>query len=100
MKKYLLISVALLAGCTTTTPQVAAVQVVGSPQAVAGCKYLRSVQGDQNLIGGIMLQGAAYRDAINQMKKQTVAAGGNRLYVTNATSGMGGANAIGDSYKC
>jgi len=95
MKKILVISAALLAGCTTTTPEMAAVQVVGSPQAVAGCKYLRSVQGDQNLIGGVMLQGAAYKDAINQMKKQTVAVGGNRLYVTNATSGMGGATVMG-----
>lgn len=89
-----------LAGCTTTTPQIEAVQVVGTPQAVAACKYVRSVRGDQNMIGGVMFQGAAYNDAINQMKKQTIEAGGNRLYIVNATAGLGGANAVGDAYKC
>lgn len=102
MKKLVCLSLSLaaLSSCTTTSPQANAVQVVGSPQAVAGCKYVKSVKGDQNLIGGVMFQGAAYNDAINQMKQKTYEAGANRLYVVNATSGLGGANAIGDAYKC
>lgn len=102
MRRFLVwvVGASALAGCSTTSPQAEAVQIVGSPQAVAGCKYIKSVRGDQNLIGGIMLQGAAYNDAINQMKQKTFEAGGNRVYVVNATSGMGGANAIGDAYKC
>lgn len=102
MKKYVvwMLGASALAGGTTTSPQAEAVQAVGSPQAVAGCKYVKSVRGDQNLIGCVMLQGAAYNDAINQMKQKTYEAGGNRLYIANATSGMGGANAIGDAYKC
>lgn len=89
-----------LCGCTSTTPAMRSVEVVGSQQAISGCKFITSVRGDQNLIGGVMFQGAAYNDAINQMKKRTIEAGGNRLYVVNATAGLGGANAIGDAYKC
>lgn len=102
MRKFIAVSVAaaLLAGCTSTTPAMQGVEVVGSQQAIAGCKFVKSVRGDQNLIGGMMFQGAAYNDAINQMKKRTVEAGGNRLFVVNATAGLGGANAIGDAYRC
>lgn len=99
-KLILILALTTLAGCTTSSPEAEAVAIVGSQQAVAGCRYIKSVRGDQNMIGGYMLQAAAYHDAINQLKDKTVAAGGNRLYLVNATTGMGGANALGDVYRC
>jgi hypothetical protein len=102
MKKMVAGALALgmLAGCTTTSPEAEAVQVVGSPQAVAGCQFIKSVRGDQNMMGGYMLQGAAYHDAMNQLKRRTVEAGGNRVYMVNSNTGMAGSNVIGDAYKC
>ncbi len=90
----------LVGGCTTTTPAGQKVRVVSSPGAVQGCQYLTSVRGDQNLYGGILLSGAAHQDALNQMIEKTAAAGGNRLYYTSGSSGLGGANLVGDAYRC
>lgn len=89
------------AGCTTSSaPGSSDVLVVGSPAAVQGCQYLTSVRGDQNLYGGILLSGAAYNDAVQQMKNQAAAAGGNRLYAAGGNTGMGGSNLTGDVYRC
>lgn len=90
----------LLSSCTTVTPAMDAVQIVGTPQAIQGCRFIKNVRGDQNMLGGYLLAGAAYEDAIRQMKKRTVEAGGNRLYVITASTGLTGANAMGDAYKC
>lgn len=98
MKQYLFTMFAAascLVGCTTTIPQVEAIQLVEIEQAVAGCTYLTNVRGD-----GVTLQGATYNDTISQMKMRTAQAGGNRLLIVHASSGMGGAVAIGDAYKC
>jgi hypothetical protein len=75
------------------------VRVVGASSEVVNCAYLTDVRGDQNIYGGIFA-GAAYQDAINQMKRKTAAAGGNTLFVISATSGWAGANAIGNAYRC
>jgi len=99
MKRWMIAVCMAIGGCSTTA-EGAKVQVVSSPGAVQGCKYLTSVRGDQNLYGGIMFAGAAHQDALNQMMNKTAAAGGNRLYYTSGNTGLGGANLIGDAYRC
>ena len=99
-KVGLLIGALALSGCVSTTPADNAVRLVGSQQAIDGCQYLANVQGNQNMMGGMLLAGAAYKDALNQMKRKTVDAGGNTLFIVTASTGMTGANAIGDAYRC
>lgn len=90
---------ALLTACTTATPQAANVRIVGAPQEVQGCTRIGNVRGDQNIYGGIFA-GAAYDDALNQMKNKTAKAGGNTLLIISSSTGWAGANAMGDAYKC
>lgn len=87
---------AAVSACTSVTPQMEAVQTVGSHQAVQGCKFVKSVRGDQIFVGGPV----AYDDAINQMKKKAIDAGANRLYIVNINAGSHGANAMADAYRC
>lgn len=99
MKRFAVLVCVALAGCSTTA-EGSKVQVVSSPGAVQGCKYLTSVRGNQNLYGGILLSGAAHQDALAQMMNKTAAAGGNRLYYVSGNTGLGGSNLVGDAYKC
>lgn len=89
-------SVIGLSACTSVTPQMEAIQTVGSQQAVQGCKFVKSVRGDHIWVAGPV----AYDDAINQMKKKAAEAGANRLYIVNINTGPHGANAMADAYKC
>lgn len=89
-----------LTGCAAVSPEASAIRIVNSERALDGCKYVESVRGDQNLYGGALFARAAYEDALNQMKAQTAAAGANTLYVSAAGTGMIGANARGDAYRC
>lgn len=91
---------AALAGCATVDSETSTVRIVTSAGGVAGCRFIASVRGDQNLYGGILFARAAYDDAINQMKAKTIAAGGNALFVASASTGLIGANAMGDAYRC
>lgn len=104
MRRFAIVAAcAGLAGCTTATApssNTSAVTVVSSPGGVEGCKFVTNVRGDQNLYGGFLFAQAAYNDAIRQMKEKTVAAGGNRLYIALGSTGMMGANLVGDAYRC
>jgi hypothetical protein len=101
MVRFLLLGCSLLGACTTAPVQGSdAVEVVSSPGAVSGCQFLRNVRGDQNLYGGAILAKAAYEDAIQQMRNATAQAGGNRLFVAFGSTGILGANVVGDAYRC
>lgn len=99
-KIVLLCACVALAGCVSANPGSEAVRIVKDREDVAGCRFIEQVRGNQNMIGGIVLAGAAYEDSLRIMKNKTVATGGNRLLLVDIQSGLGGANGIGDAYRC
>lgn len=100
MKKALFVlGLAVLNGCSTTTPASDMVNIAAAPQEVARCTYLAEVRGDNNLWGGAAVQ-VAVNDATAQIKNRTAQAGGNTVLVTKSLTHFAGANMSGKAYRC
>lgn len=77
----------LLAGCVTLAPEAESLRVTRDGAEVAGCKILGTVEGHPPYIGP--------NDAMNQLRNQAAAQGGNVLLVTSFSFTV-----TGVSYRC
>ena len=79
--------VSALYGCVTLAPEAQSLRVTRDGADVAGCKILATVEGHPPYIGP--------NDAMNQLRNQAAARGGNVLLVTSFSFTV-----TGVAYRC
>lgn len=74
--------------------------IVRDRELVAGCKFLGPVLGEERFIGGLLLSGQAETNARARLQRETVQLGGDTVVVATSDAGMGGAQVLGEAYRC
>ena len=102
MRLALLLLVALLPACVTTTLKdgAEAVRVTDNVDAVKGCKYLGEVVASDRMNGGLLGMDAAEENTYRRLKNRALELGANTVHVQRASTSPVGAKARGEAYQC
>jgi len=89
-----------LVGCATTLRHYGiAVRVVKDAALIKDCRYIQEVQASSSW-GGLVATGIGYRSAMNELKNEAGAVGGNTVLLAVMANTMGGTNMSGGAYRC